>query len=173
MDGPSLLAVVAGLDPALRGRLCDFAVRFLDDREAEVTLRFALALGGRLRELRDPWAVGFEPVAGEGEPRRWKTLTARIPLEPSIHQQLQELERSQIAGGLRPARMRGGSDYSHTWPSRPWGSPHHGTWRFLTHAGTTAERRAWLRGLITQQSPATDRGTVPNGTFPAGNPSGR
>ena len=142
MDTP-LTATIRALEPVLQRHLSDIGIRFLGDR-AEVSLRFALFLDGE-RVSGDPWLVPGDE--GLRRKHRWPTAVRTIPLDPAMRDQILDLEESGLVGVLVSARHRSGADFRKPWPRRSWGSPATGTWRLLTHAGSAAERQAWLASL--------------------------
>ena len=139
IDAP-LTAIVRGMDPVLRDHLSDICVHFRGET-AEVSLRMARFRSPEAGPGENPWHATDKDPGGAA---RWPTLVHEIPLDMTMGEQLENLERSELVGGLRNTRNQHGNNFGGLRPKRTWGPPAGRSWRLLTNAGSEEERSAWL-----------------------------
>ena len=110
----------------------------------EVSLRFALFLRRDAAAGEGPGVVADHDPGGA---TRWPTLVREVASGTPMGEQFENLEASGLVGGLFNTLNRHGHTFAGLLPKRTWGPPAGGSWRLLTHAGSNADRAAWLRRL--------------------------
>lgn len=124
METRTLLRIVEDLEPAQTRILARLIVTLHPDVTAEVKLTLA----------------GHSPAATPTLPatitalawRHLPDLVYPLSTETPIEEQIAALDRSDLVGQLGAARYGGPDGYR---------------WHIVTHAGSDAERRAWVQAL--------------------------